>query len=418
MVNRINNGPNGKQARSDEDTERKRAVFACFEHKKTSGQAAQDEEIVRHLKLDNGQGHKGEGRTDDDREQIFHIQRGNIAFPFGRQKYIFARKMDKIAEKKEKDKAKRQQARHAKMQAGTQELALWLRDLVRQGLAALPERPKTYFNAMAQRLVDAQCSALAATVRALRDLEYRTGDHWQERATDLVARLWTVAQAFERLHELPQEYQADIRTMAGWGPGPKDVLADPEATAVQDLWLVAGRTTEMVEDITTQRNWLFGLRTGQRALVLNYAYKNMPIETSLVPGQAFEGAIAYFPSASLLRAVVRHEAPHLPAPAPEVSPLPNWAAAEQYMAEVLGQLPLVEQFVVYVQGMVPLYHDGRPALADSDNFVLHLAAMTDELAFPRLLALSGGHPLDVLVVLDRGAAVVLGGFYGGQYVLV
>ncbi len=325
--------------------------------------------------------------------------------------------MDKITEKKEADKRKRQQARWTKMEAGSQDLALWLRDLARKGLAALPERPKSYFDSMAQRLVDAQCAGMAATVRELRDLEYRSGDQWQQQATDLVVRLWAVAQAFGRLYDLPPSLQADVRAFAGWAPGPKDIMADPEAMAVHDTWLVAGRSTEVIEGITTQRNWLLGLHTGHSGLVLNFAYKTTPIATTLVPGKAFEGELAFFPGSVPLRAVVRSQG--LPVPVEcSLQPLPYWSEAETHIASMLAQQPLVEQFVVLVQGIVPLYHEGKPALADGHNFVLPLAPNPDELAFLRLLALSGGQPLDMLLLLDRGQLTVLGCFYKNQYVLI
>ncbi len=409
LIQRIENGPRPKQGRSNHDTQRQGAVIAGFEHKKTSGQAAQNKEIIGYLVLDNGKCNKSKCRTDENRKYVFHIQT--------RQKYNFALEMDKITEKKEADKRKRQQARWAKMDAGTQELTLWLRDLARKGLAALPERPKSYFDSMAQRLVDAQCAGLAATVRELRDLEYRSGDQWQQQATDLVVRLWAVAQAFGRLYDLPPTLQSDVRSFAGWGPGPKDVLADPEALAVQDTWLVAGRTTEVIEGITTQRNWLLGLHTGHSALVLNFAYKTQPIATTLVPGQAFEGELAFFPASVPQRAVVRQQGPPVGTTC-GLQPLPYWAEAETHMAGILTQQPLVEQFVVLVQGLVPFYHAGKPALADSHNFVLALADQPDELAFLRLLALSGGHPLDMLLLLDRGQLCVLGCFNNDQYVLI
>ncbi|HEX5889724.1 MAG TPA: SWIM zinc finger family protein, partial [Pyrinomonadaceae bacterium] len=53
-------------------------------------------------------------------------------------------------------KAKRSLDRGAKVVAGLKELELWLRDLLRHGLAAAQTRPIDYWEQMAARLIDAQ----------------------------------------------------------------------------------------------------------------------------------------------------------------------------------------------------------------------------------------------------------------------
>lgn len=325
--------------------------------------------------------------------------------------------MDKAAEKKEKDKQKRLDTRKKLMMAGMAELSLWLHDLLRAGLITLPDKPRAYFEAMDRRLVDAKCPGMAALVKSLRDLDYKSGEQWQDLALDLIGRMWMGIKGFERLEALPEVVQTDLKTLAGWGPGPKEVMESPDVTAVKDHWLVAARTTEVVDDITAQRNWLFGLHTGQWALVLNFAFKKMPIETRLEPGQAFEGTVAWFPATSPLRAVVREQGVVV-TPQHSLQPLEGWQAVEQHIAGMLAQSPLVEQFPVFVQGLTPLYHEGNPVVVDRYNFVIPLEKSPDAIPFLRLLAVSGGTPLDMLLLVSPKSITVMGCFYAEQYTLV
>ena len=68
-------------------------------------------------------------------------------------------KRAEVKAKKEADPvaaAKRAEKREANIQAGVQELELWLQDLLRQGLASLQGKPYQFWDEMASRMVDAQ----------------------------------------------------------------------------------------------------------------------------------------------------------------------------------------------------------------------------------------------------------------------
>jgi SWIM zinc finger len=63
--------------------------------------------------------------------------------------------------------AKRIAQREAKVTAGLAELDLFLRDVVRQGLATVQTQPYRYWDRAAARLVDAQAPVLAKRIRAM-----------------------------------------------------------------------------------------------------------------------------------------------------------------------------------------------------------------------------------------------------------
>ncbi|MEY3240185.1 MAG: hypothetical protein RIR11_1623 [Bacteroidota bacterium] len=325
--------------------------------------------------------------------------------------------MDKAAEKKEKDKIKRQQARWSKMLAGMDELSLWLHDLLRVGLISLPDRSRRYWDDMDKRLIDAQAPGLAAMVRTLRDLPYKEGTEWQQQAVDIIGKMWMIIRGFSKMYELPEPQQADLKALAGWGAGPKEVLNDPNALSIKDNWLVAGRSTELIDDITTQRNWLLGLHTGHFALILQFAFKNMPIESNFAPGNAYTMDLAFFPSATPLRAVVREQG-KVVSSEHSLSPFPNWAAVEADRAVQLAINPLLDQFPVFVAQITPFFEHSRAFLFDIDQKVIPLETQTDPLPFLRLMAISGGQPLDVLLLVTGTGTSVLGCLQDGKYMLI
>ncbi|MGD1941949.1 MAG: SWIM zinc finger domain-containing protein, partial [Leptolyngbyaceae cyanobacterium] len=68
--------------------------------------------------------------------------------------------------------AKRAQQRTVKVEAGLADLEQWLQDIVRQGLATLPNQPYRFWDQAAARLVDAQAPGLARRVRSLASIPH------------------------------------------------------------------------------------------------------------------------------------------------------------------------------------------------------------------------------------------------------
>jgi hypothetical protein len=270
---------------------------------------------------------------------------------------------------------------------------------------------------MDKRLIDAQAPGLAAMVRTLRDLPYKEGTEWQQQAVDIIGKMWMIIRGFSKMYELPEPQQADLKALAGWGAGPKEVLNDPNALSIKDNWLVAGRSTELIDDITTQRNWLLGLHTGHFALILQFAFKNMPIESNFAPGNAYTMDLAFFPSATPLRAVVREQG-KVVSSEHSLSPFPNWAAVEADRAVQLAINPLLDQFPVFVAQITPFFEHSRAFLFDIDQKVIPLETQTDPLPFLRLMAISGGQPLDVLLLVTGTGTSVLGCLQDGKYMLI
>ncbi|HEU4565527.1 MAG TPA: SWIM zinc finger family protein [Gemmatimonadaceae bacterium] len=285
--------------------------------------------------------------------------------------------------------ARRAEARAAKIEAGLDELALWLRDLIRAGLAAAPSRPASFWEGMAARLVDAQAPGAARLVRQLGEIA-TSGDGWAERLLARVGRLHVLVEAHRRFHALPAPMQADVRRLLGWTLSEAELASEPDVT---DRWVVIGQALDEDGPLRVRRTWLAGRATGRTALLLHFAHGTAPFAEVVPPvGGALDAALVFHPGSVPQRAIAR--APGGTPETRERAPLPparqHLRDATAAYAAALAADPWVER--------VPLVLDVVPERA-GDGWRVRDAA-GDALPVSRrfragwvLLALSGGHPL-------------------------
>ena len=201
--------------------------------------------------------------------------------------------------------AKRQQQREAKVSRGVEELGLWLQDLVRGGFAELPEKPYKFWDDMRARMIDAQAPGLANWVSQLANAAL-SGPQWADRLSKSVGQLHLLLQAYQRIDQCPAQLQADIRALVGWPVNKDEVL---KTEPVVDDWAVLATATEQQQQqqdsLLSQRIWLYGQKTQQMTLILNFAHEmnRRSLNISLAPGQVVQGPVYFYPSATPLRAI-------------------------------------------------------------------------------------------------------------------
>ena len=142
---------------------------------------------------------------------------------------------------------------------------------------------------------------MARLVRGLAGVP-ASGEGWQDRLLERLARLHLLVEGYRRLETLPPGAQADLRAAVGWTVPQEEVLAGP---GVRDRWSVLGQRVEEEDRIRAQRRWLRGESTGRFALALHFAHASQPLDAGLVPGTAFDAELAFFPGAVPLRALVK-----------------------------------------------------------------------------------------------------------------
>ncbi len=294
--------------------------------------------------------------------------------------------------------AERMAKREAKVTAGLADLERWLRDSLRQGLAALQTQPYSYWDGTAARLVDAQAPALAKRVREMAGLP-QSGAGWPERLLAAFGTLYTIVQGYQRLTTLPVAVQAELRSQIGWTLKQDELLGlandlDSTVETCRDRWWVLGRRVFEEDTLQVQRIWLQGMATQRSALLLNFAHRSQVLECSVWSGTCFQGELIFYPGLYPLRAVIKsREAEEIPWTDVGLKGGSDLQGAIANYGLAIAQNPWLETFPMLLNDVVPIVQEESCELADQGGYVLPLDS-----AFNKswsLMALSGGHPIQV-----------------------
>jgi hypothetical protein len=200
--------------------------------------------------------------------------------------------------------------REASILAGLDELDLWLSDQVERGAAAFVGNAASLCRRMAQRLVDAKASSLAARLDALPSRLFSLAEFARPNAA--VAELGIfhlIAEAYRRQDELGRDLREDVRQMVGWSQTREALLADVNALRAAGRWRVfATRVEAQPDKLRRIETWLWreGEADGPRfALLLDFAPVTAGGASSgYIVGETFEAELAFYASAAPLRALI------------------------------------------------------------------------------------------------------------------
>ncbi|HEU5460534.1 MAG TPA: SWIM zinc finger family protein [Pyrinomonadaceae bacterium] len=306
-------------------------------------------------------------------------------------------------------KAKRSLDREAKVVAGLKELELWLRDLVRHGLASAQTRSFDYWDQMAARMIDAQAPGVARRVRELSWLP-KSGDGWTEQLLSQVSSLFLLLKAFERIETLPTATQADVRSAIGW-TYKEDEL--PEENLVFDEWLVLGQRTTGDEGLRVRRTWLWGQRVAKGALVLDFAAAGQHLAMDLLPGTRTEAELIFYPSNYPIRAALKQHTN----PPNSLTKMPGYSGSDELLmtyADVLALNPWVEAIAAPLHTAVPVRRGEQWFARDNDGRLVSLRS--ESIDGWKLMALSGGHPITIFGEWNGRSLLPISAWAEGRYV--
>nr|WP_229513173.1 SWIM zinc finger family protein [Massilia sp. AB1] len=299
---------------------------------------------------------------------------------------------------------KREEKREQGVGRGLADLQTWLHDLAREGLAGVRERGPAYWNGMAARLVDAQAGGLAARLRRAGAMCFQTTlPDWERRLANELAALYLVTSAWQRIEQLPDLLQRDLRSLVGFTVPKEEVLAEPP---VGDRWLVLAQRSSEDERIRSRATWLYGTGTRRWALLLQFAVGTQGFEQSVPVGTQFDGELCFYPSALPLRALVRQQSAStlIDGAAPAGGGFP--ALLDAY-ADALASQPFLDSWPAILPDVVP--DPAARTLRSADGGVIPLdAAFRHHL---HLAALSGGHALTLVGEWDGEAFLPLSGWH-------
>ena len=195
--------------------------------------------------------------------------------------------------------AKRQAARHRKVLDGIEDLQIWMKDLLRNGLLNVPERAGSLFENMARRMVDAQAPGLAGRLRTIGDIDF-SAESWKYELTDQLSKLYLLTESYKNAEQLSEDWKAEIRTQIGYPQAKEEVLA---GVPVADRWMVLHKRSRKVNDLQTEIFWLYGMRSARFAVYLNFVTPGALPEYNLFPGGMYEGELCFYQGVANLRAL-------------------------------------------------------------------------------------------------------------------
>ena len=215
---------------------------------------------------------------------------------------------EKKTEKKEKEKkadpaaqAKRQENRLKRIEDGITELRLWIQDIIRNGIVNIPGKDISYFEGIARRMVDAQAPGLAGMVRSLRDINF-FADGWQSPFLDQLIRIYLVLEGFTRKENLSGELQEELKSIIGFTQNQEELKTE---AGISDQWFVLAKRSDKEENLTTERNWLYGIHSKKYALILQFYVRGQIPEVNLLPGSCLDAELIFFKGVNPLRALIK-----------------------------------------------------------------------------------------------------------------
>jgi SWIM zinc finger len=295
------------------------------------------------------------------------------------------------------DLERQRDERVARLRAGLVELDRWLDDRLRTGLSDPALARYRTWDDLAARLVDARAGALANRIRRLAGVVGARPD-WHEVVLAELGVLHLLAEAGQRVPDLPGPLADAVATACGWQVRQADVLAGVPDT---DTWVVAGRSDTREDRIEVRRTWLRGQATGRWAMVLSFAAYRQSLDSSLVVGDALTADLHRYPGPSwraLIGARLDDAVAHPVAP-----PAGDVATACAELGAALAAEPWLDRVPASLVA-TPAHDGGRWVLTDATG---SLAVAPDAPGLPMLLAASAGQPVTLTVEWTIDGAVPL-----------
>jgi hypothetical protein len=303
---------------------------------------------------------------------------------------------------------RRAQDRTRLVREGLARLDLWIRDLIRTGIAEVGVKPQSYWEEQAKRLVDSQAPGLAARVARLADMP-RSSPDWAERLLGELGRIELLVHAFDRIDDLDQALASEIRQLIGWNVSQDELERDGER--VDDTWVIGGRWLDDRDRVVVERSWVVGRATGRVALILQFSAAGQPFPEPIIAGTEEHGTLVFYPGASRQRAKFLGRQSE---PLPVRRRPPGHSTIDAFLtsvADLLARQPWLGAFGAVLHDVAIVRARDQWWARDKEARALPLLGQNHWKA----LALAGGHPSDLIGEWNGHGLRTLGMFVHGRH---
>lgn len=315
-----------------------------------------------------------------------------------------ARETETAGPKKPADEGSQQrraQARESRVSEGLVRFDVWLKDIARNGLASIENKPRSFWEDQAKRLVDAQAPGLASRVARWATIP-RSSPDWPLRLVAEIGRAKLLLCAWQGINSLDPSLRSEVRQCLGWTISQADL--EEQGEHVDDTWVVVGQWIDDEDRLRVQRSWLVGRHTNRTALVLQFSAGGQPFDESIVPGSEQRATLLFYPGTALQRAKYFKREGTVAA---VTSRPPGAATIDAFLASVAEQLarqPWLTAFGAVLHDVKICPRNEAWLVVDRENRGIPLSGRDHW----KLLALAGGHVFDLAGEWDGHALRPLG----------
>ncbi len=286
------------------------------------------------------------------------------------------------------NKKKQEEKKKTDRLAGLNDLEPWLFDLLREGLASSEGRPQDFWDTMAARAEDAQLKGFRDPIKTIPEL-IQNHPKWPEELCYRLGDIYLMANALRKSEQLPPDLWDEVNTRAGNKISKKNLRLED---GIKDEWTVLGQISGDEEGLQFRRVWLRGSRTKRYALILDFVFGYAGFEEYFKVGGQFEGEMVYYPGKNQLRALKKSSgAVGVGFQAIEGSNTIH-SFLEEY-ADAMAQNPWTNRVPAYFNQVIPIWEEDALWFQDQEDNLL--PAIPADVSSWKLLAISGGHPMDV-----------------------
>jgi hypothetical protein len=326
----------------------------------------------------------------------------------------------KVSEEPEEDAEAKAAAKQAaflrrvnEMKTGLVEFEIWLKDLIRQGIASVEKESYSFWEDAAARLVDAKAKSASNFIKEIPLLINQTPD-WYETVLARLSDLYIITQAIQNIEKLPEPLQHDVLAVAGYTIKKADLL---EQDGIKDQWQILGskKSTGIDPNLEYRKVWLKGTNTNRYALLLDYSFQGQGYTEHYSVGTYFQSEIVYFPSNYPQRARVKNRIPDT-GYLTEFDGTPNFQLFLKDYALAIASNPWLMDIPCMINDVIPIMREEKLFLLDKNNDLIPV--LNNDLTGWKLLALSGGTAISIFGEWTGSELMPLSAWLDGRFVLI
>jgi hypothetical protein len=209
-----------------------------------------------------------------------------------------------------------------------------------------------------------------------------------------LSKIYLTSEAYRNIDALPEDWQNEIKTLVGFNQSKDELLSHD---GVKDNWQMLARSYDQDDQITVERNWLYGVDSKKYALILQFFAKAQVPELSLMPGTSVNAELVFYKGVHPLRALMKNQIST--GNFIEPAGYDSFHDVFQYISSITAENPFVEKFPVWVKGISFRKSKGLCYLVDKNGDTVQCASAA--LRDMQITAITGGRPCDMFLLANE-----------------